>query len=172
MTILNEDNLLDQKQEQIPDCAKHAEFYLRALVKHVRESNAPVNTDVRAIPLTSGLRPRTEHRLVLVPTDRRLKHFESLHYARPIGNALIVGYDLVGARRGRGLGGFVDLGGANQRVMDELKELMDYIEQFIIVPAMHETAAAAGVGPRSESSRAFGPSRSARHGDVRYTIDL
>lgn len=172
MTILNEDNLLDQQQMQLPDCAAHAEPYLRALAKHARESSAPVDTDVRAVPLTSGLHPQFEHRLVLAPKDRVIRHFESLHYGRPIGNALIVGFDLVGARRARGLGGFVDLGGANQRVMDKLRELMNYVEQCVVAPAIHEIVAAAGLdrdaGPASNLTAIGMP----RRNDVRYTIDL
>jgi hypothetical protein len=168
MTVLNDDNLIDQKKEQLPGCSEYGEFYLKALVKHARESNAPVEIDLRAIPLTSGPRPTTEHRLVLSPKDKRLKHFESLHYARPIGNALIVGYDLVGARRARGLGGFVDLGGANQRVMDELRDVMDFIEEFVIAPAIQSTAEAAGTAQRSYS--AIPRQRAKTH--VQYTIDM
>lgn len=145
MTVLNEDNLLDQKSEQIAGCADSAEFYLQSLATYVRESQAPLTMDVRAVPIASGLRPKTENRLVLTPVEKRLRHFESLHFARPIGTSLSVGYDLVGAKRARGLGGFVDLGGATQRVMDELRELMDFVEGQIVVPAMHDTATAAGV---------------------------
>lgn len=168
MTILNEDNLVDQKTEQLPGCSRHGEMYLKALVKHARESNAPVEMDLRAVSLTSGPRPTTEHRLVLTPTARPIRHFESLHYARPLGNALVVGYDLVGARRARGLGGFVDLGGANQRVMDELRELMDFIEQFVVVPAMRDTANAAGTSHDGHSGKSY---EKAPRQTVRYIID-
>jgi hypothetical protein len=170
MTILNEDNLIDRQQTQIPGCAVHAESYLRALVKHVRESGAPVDTDVRTIPLTSGLSPQVEQRLVLVPQERAIRHFESLHYGRPIGRALIVGFDLVGARRARGLGGFVDLGGANQRVMDKLRELMDYVEQFVIVPAIDEIVAAASV-EAAGAGQALEVDEKSQRARVRYTID-
>jgi len=145
MTVLNEENLLDQKAEQIPGCAGAAEFYLRTLAAYARETQAPLTMDVRAIPITSGPGGKTENRLVFTPVEKRLRPFESLHFARPIGTALSVGYDLVGAKRARGLAGFVDLGGATQKVMDQLRELMDFVEGQIIVPAMHDTAASAGL---------------------------
>lgn len=137
MTILNEDNLLDQRSEQIPRCAAHGELYLTTLAKYVRESQAPLALDVKAIPLTSGPRGKSETRLVLTPTQSSLTHFPSLHFARPIGTALVVGYDLVGARYASGWG---TIGLTSQASMDRLKDLMEFVEVNAIVPAMHHTA--------------------------------
>jgi hypothetical protein len=167
LTILNEDNLIDQQSEQLPNCSGLAEFYLKALVSHARASSAPVTLDVQGVPLTSGPQPAVENRLVLTPQEGRLRHFQSLHYARPIGSALLVGYDLTGARRARGLGGFVDLGGANQGVMDGLRHLMDFIEQSVILPAIQDTTGAGG----TTVSRVAAPPQNARQPTVRYIID-
>ncbi|MBS1869626.1 MAG: hypothetical protein JSS99_08185 [Actinobacteria bacterium] len=142
MTILNEDNLLDRRSEQIPSCAPHGELYLTLLAKQLRACQAPCALDVKAIPLTSGPRAQHETRLVLTPTESRLKHFPSLHFARPIGTALLVGYDLVGAKYASGWG---TIGLTSQESMDRLEHLMDFVEENAIVPAMQQTAAQAGV---------------------------
>lgn len=140
MTILNEDNVLDSRSEQIPSCASHGELYLKTLAGRLRQCQAPFALDVKAIPLTSGPRAQHETRLVLTPSERRLRHFPSLHFARPLGTSLLVGYDLVGAKYASGWG---TIGLTSQSSMNRLEELMEFVETNAIAPAIEEIAATA-----------------------------
>jgi hypothetical protein len=147
MPGFNPEDVLDRFEELIPNAAGHADGYLRAVVQGVRDQRVPVSADVRPEPLTGGWRAPKTDCLVLTPTESRLRHFEMLHYAIPIGRSLKVGYYLLGGVKAQGLGGWAILGGSNQMDMDNLQSLVQLIEECAVASAMHEVAGAVGSGP-------------------------
>jgi hypothetical protein len=144
---LNSEDILHQAQEIIPNAAGQAEEYLRAVVRGVREQEMPFTADVRAERLTGGWRDPKTDCVVLTPTDSRLRRFEMLHFAIPLGRNLKVGYYVLGGIKAQGLGGIGLLGGTTQAEMDHFQSLVQLVEEFALAPAMHEIAAAAGFGP-------------------------
>lgn len=146
MTAINPDNVLDQFDELIPDAADHGETYLRGISKYLKECRAPVSTDVREVPMSGGMRAPKMLCLISAPTEKRLRHFEMVHYGTELGTSLKVGWYLLGGTKSQGLGGWAILGGSNQMDMDNLKPIVQLVHQGAVVPAMHETAAAAGFG--------------------------
>lgn len=153
MSVFNPENVFDQFDDLIPGAADHGESYQRTLARYVREHRVPVELDVREERLAGGFRAPSHLFVVMTPTDRRLHRYPSYHFAAPLGTSLKVGWYLVGQMAAKGLGGWAVLGGATQNAMDELGSLIQLIHESSVVPAMHETAAAAGFGPTSSTPR-------------------
>src|SRR5437660_24250 len=128
MPGFNPEDVVHQFEELIPNAAGHAEAYLRAVVRGVREQEAPVSADIRAENLTGGWRAPKTDCLVLTPVEPRLRRFEMLHFALPMGRSLKVGYYLLGGVKAKGVGGWAILGGSNQMDMDNLQSLVQFIE--------------------------------------------
>jgi hypothetical protein len=144
---LNAADILHQADEIVPNAADKCDDYLRAVVRCVREQEMPFATDVRPERLTGGWRAPKTDCLVLKPTESRLRRFEMLHFAIPIGRNLKVGYYILGAIKAQGLAGIGILGGTRQGEMDHFTSLVQLVEEFALAPAIHEIAAAAGFGP-------------------------
>jgi hypothetical protein len=155
MPGFNPEDIVHRHEELIPNAAENADAYLRAVVQGVRDQQVPVSADIRAESLTGGWRAPKTDCLVLTPTDPRLRKFEMVHYAMPIGRSLKVGYYLLGGVKAQGLGGWAILGGANQMDMDNLESLVQFIEECAIAPAMQEVASVVGVGSGGRPKQGF-----------------
>lgn len=142
MPGIHPEDVLDRFEEVIPSAATRAEEYLRAVVRGARAQQLPIAADMRREALAGGFREPKANCLVLTPTDSRLRRFEMLHYAVPVGHGLKVGWYLLGGIKSKGLGGWGILGGSTQMDMDNLEGVVRLVMECGVVPAVQTVAAA------------------------------
>lgn len=153
MANFNPENIFDQFSENIPNAHEHAETYLSAVAKYAKDGSVPVTADISEERVGGIIRAETQLFLILAPVEKRLRRYPSYHYGRAVGTTLNVGWHLIGKVASGGLGGWAIAGGATQRDMDDLEVLIRVVHETAVVPAMHETAAAAGFSPGGNRPR-------------------
>jgi hypothetical protein len=145
MPGIHPEDVLDRFEEIVPSAAVSGDQYLRAIVQGVRFQQLPVTADMRLEPLIGGFRAPKTDCLILTPTDSRLRRFEMLHYAVPVGQSLRIGWYLLGGVKAKGLGGWAILGGSTQMDMDNLQGLVQLVMECAVVPAARDVASDAGL---------------------------
>lgn len=143
--------------DTIPNSAAFDREYLREVRRGVQSLGVPVSLDVDEVK-GGGVTTRTC--LVVKPTDRRLRHYPTLHYAVKTGNALQVGFYLLGGDRatsGSLIGG-QEFGIGVPTAADEanIEALVGAIFHHAVGPAIEAIALRANGGGDQRSGGFFG----------------
>lgn len=127
--------------EAIPNAAQYGRQYLRAVVKGIQSCEPPVELDVDEVQ-GAGLSPM--ECLVVTPTAKRLRYYRTLHFGKPLGASLQVGYYLVGGDRAAGgtlFGGETfGIGRPTDVDVDNVLSIVLLIRDHAVAPAVQEIA--------------------------------
>lgn len=132
----------------IPRAAQHARAYLASLWDYIIDLGAPVTlrTD-RA----SGAGIALDECLVVEPTGKRLRFYQTLHYAQPENAALRVGYYLIGGDRaawGSAFGGETfGIGRPSDADVDNVISIVEMIRDHAVKPAVRDVIDIADAAP-------------------------
>jgi hypothetical protein len=127
--------------ETIPKAAQYSEQYLRAVVKGIQEIEPPVELDLDEVQ-GAGV-PQMEC-LVVTPTEKRLKHYKSVHFGQPMGGSLQMGYYLIGgdrAQTGSLFGGDTfGIGRPTDADVHKVISIVELIRDYAVAPAVQQIA--------------------------------
>jgi hypothetical protein len=137
---INEVTVLNSFQDVVPKAAVHRETYLRTVAQAVKDHEPPVSMAIDTLA-PDGFRASRIQCLVVEPTDPRLRHYRTAHYADPTGASLKVGWYLVGGEHagGRQIGVFT-FGGATALDADEVMSIVEIIHTYAVLPAIAHIA--------------------------------
>jgi hypothetical protein len=135
---INDASVVHSFSDLIPGAAYHGETYLRTIASSIQQLQAPVRMSIDSL-VTDGFRSRKVQCLAVEPTEPRLRHYKSAHYASPSGDSLTVGWYLVGGERAAGLQvGAFSIGAASQLDADEVMSLVELVHGHAVLPAIGE----------------------------------
>jgi hypothetical protein len=149
MPELNAANVLDSFDFRIPGAAGRGNEYLRTVRQIAERESAPVTASVREVSAAAGFTSTNKLLcLVLTPKENRLRHYYTLHYGTDIGTALQVGWYLVGGERAMGKFDMPVLGGPSHADVENVKSIVAFIAELVVVPAIHAMSGQAPPGRR------------------------
>ena len=108
MIRLNPMSVINSFDEIIPLAGEHHEVYLRAVAQGVQQYKPPVSMALDQMTAARSMKVAQQTVLVVEPTEKRLRHYKTLHFASAMGPNLQVGWYLIGGDRagGHDVGGF------------------------------------------------------------------
>lgn len=154
MAVLNDASVIDSFSELIPEASEEGEAYLRTLAKGIQRQAPPVELTVESVSAARSFGTRKLQCLVVTPTNRRHRHYKTLHYATPLGVNLQVGWYFIGRDRADGIG-FMGIGAVNAHDVSEIQALVQLVHQFAVVPAMQQIAESMGYGASGQTRQGF-----------------
>ncbi|MGY1769892.1 hypothetical protein [Blastococcus sp. SYSU D00813] len=132
--------MIQSFEDLVPRASSLGERYLRSVARGVQDYEPPVTMSIDTMS-TGGFRAQPVQCLVVEPTQNRLRHYKTAHYAIPSGGSLRVGWHLVGGERagGRVIGG-ISFGGPSEMDADEVLSIVQLVHSYAVLPAIQELA--------------------------------
>lgn len=128
--------------ETIPKAATHAETYLRTVSRGIVEHEPPVTLHLEEeVKGPGGLNLRDC--LIATPTEKRLRYFQMVHFAKPMGGALQMGFYLLGGERlvpGGEVRALLNAGMAKDAEIDAVVSVVSIIRDYAVAPAIQYIA--------------------------------
>ncbi len=87
------------EKELVPRAAQFVREYMAVLWDNIQACDPPVTLRVDQV---SGGGVSLAQCLVAEPTDKRLRHYQTIHFAEPVRTGLQMGYYLIGGDRASG----------------------------------------------------------------------
>lgn len=127
--------------ETVPKAAQYGELYLRTVVKGIQDLEPEVELDLDEV---QGPGVTKMECLVVTPTVKRLRHYQSLHFAKPMGGSLQMGYYVTGGDRfntGSLFGGDTfGIGKPTDADLDNIVSIVKVIRDYAVAPAIQHVA--------------------------------
>lgn len=144
MIRLNPMSVIDSFDEIIPLAGEHHEVYLRAVAQGVQQYKPPVSMALDQMTAARSMKVAQQTVLVVEPTEKRLRHYKTLHFASAMGPNLQVGWYLIGGDRagGHDVGGFgfMNVGAASDMDVSKVNSITKLIHQYAVIPAIQQIA--------------------------------
>lgn len=143
MIVLGRESIIVEHSflEAIPGAKPYGIEYLKKVRRGIQSLGLPVIQDVDEVK-GSGVSQRTC--LKVTPTDRRLSHYPMLHFGVALGDALQVGYYLVGGDRAAGgdlwTGQTFGIGRPTDADVDNVLLIVQMVLERTVAPAIQEIA--------------------------------
>lgn len=120
--------------------ADRGDDYIRALVSGLKEHGVPVE---RRLDSVKGAGIQLDEAVILTPTEPRLRKTFVIHYTKPIGSSLEVGYLPCPGDAFPGMGTMRSVwgvGGLKEADVDNFINLVLLIRDFCVAPAIEQIA--------------------------------
>lgn len=156
MIRLGRGSIIDTFIESIPRAGSHADTYLRAVKDGIREFEPPVDL---ALDDIEGAGVARTFCLIATPTTRRLRFYQTCHFAVPNRSTLQMGYYLIGGDRAAGgvqLGGNYGIGVATDADAENVRAIVQMIHEYAVMPAIQRIADLVQFRPPDESGGFLG----------------
>jgi hypothetical protein len=124
----------------LPGGASHSETYLRRVASGIQECEPPVTLSIDAAK-GSGLELPTC--LVVTPTEKRLRKFVQLHFAKAMGPNLHLGFYVLGGDaepHQSTLRAQFGIGQVTAADEENVMAIVELVHGYAVVPAMEEVA--------------------------------
>lgn len=153
---VHEGTIINQFSDTIPKAAAYAEHYLRLVAQGIQEAEPPVTLALDIIS-SGGFRAEQMQALIVEPTEKRLRHYKTCHFATPHGGLLNVGWYLIGGDRagGRQMGYLGTVGAATDMDVNKVMSIVEVVQTYAVQPAMQQIADLA-LGRGSQQQGFFG----------------
>jgi hypothetical protein len=141
---LNPISVVESFDEIIPLAGQHHEVYLRAVAQGIQQYQPPVTMSLDQMTAARSMNVEQQTVLVAEPTEKRLRHYKTLHFASALGPNLQVGWYLIGGDRagGHDVGGlgFMTVGAATDSDVSKVLAITKLIHTYAVLPAIQHIA--------------------------------
>jgi hypothetical protein len=142
MIRINDLSVIESFNETVPKAAGWGEAYLKAVASGVQELAPPVIMRIDTIAVARRLGTPEMQCLVLTPTSKRIRKYESAHFWADSGSSLRVGWyqlggDFADGHDVAGLG-MLSVGAASDLDVGEVESIYSTVHTYAVLPAVQQ----------------------------------